>query len=270
MRRFAATMRALPVTFVVYVIEACSALLLSMPLGLELLDDGRATLSHALGRAAWLDLLPSLMPALRVHGTSTLLHVGLLLLLAPWLQMAWLSALAQPMGVGRALAEGARLYLRAWLVTLWVVLLASLGSVPFLVAASVIERLLSEGDARVHDLLLSAACLPLLLVLWWAHVLHDLARARALTHGAWSSVRSSLGPALQPRVQLPGLLLAGLALATQAAVWALVGRRTLDPYLPALALLQLACLLGLFLRSLWLAHALACAEQIVTSRDDYD
>lgn len=270
MRRVAAAVRALPLTFVVYTVEACLALLIALPLGVELLDDGRATLAHALGRAVWLDRLGSLLPTLRLQSTASLLHMALLVLIAPWLHMAWLYALAQPAGVGRALAEGAQRYVRAWLITLWVLLLTALASAPFLAAASVAEALLRDGDARLHDLVLSAVCLPLLLVLWVAHVLHDLARARALGEGAWSAVRSSIGMALRPRTQLPALLFALLALAVHGAIWLLVTRGTLDQRVPSLALLQLACLLGLFLRSGWLAWTLACAEQGRTSGDGYD
>jgi len=257
-------------TFVVYAVEACLALLIALPLGLELLDDGRASFASALGRAAWLDRVAELLPALRLQSTSWLLHGALLLLVSPWLQMAWLHALAQPSGLGQALAVGAQRYLRAWLVTVWVLLLTALASAPFLLAASVLENLLREGDARLHDLLLAAACLPLLLVWWAAHVLHDLARARALSAGAWAAVSGSLRLAVRPRAQLPAVLFAILALAVHGAAWLLVGRGTLDSRVPALAVWQLSCLLGLFLRSCWLACALACAQLSPTFRDEYE
>lgn len=270
MRRTAAVLRALPMTFVIYALEAGLAVLIAMPLGLELLDDRRASFSSALGRAVSLDRVATLLPALRVQSTAGLLHVGLLLLLAPWLQMAWLEALARPCGIGHALAAGAQRYLRAWLVTLWVSVLAALASTPFLVAASVLERLLADGDARLHDVLLTSACLPLVLVLWLAHVLHDLARARALSDGAWASVRGSLSRTFRLRAQLPALLFGGLVLAAHAAAWLAVARGTFAGAIPALALLQLAAQLGLVARSCWLSCALACAEESATSRDDDD
>lgn len=270
MRHVTAAVRALPVTFVVYMVEACLALLLTLPIGLELLDDGRASLSSALGRAAWLDLLPALAPALRMHATASVLHLVLLLLLAPWLHLSWLYALSRPSGVGPALGEGARLYLRAWLVTFWVALVATLASAPFLVSAALVERVLGDGDARLHDLVLATVCLPLLPVLWWAHVLHDLARARSLTRGAWAAVRSSLTDAARIKVQLVALLLSAAASGAAVVAWLLVGRGTVPQNVPAFLLLQLACLLALFLRSVWLAHTVACAEHSVTSRDGYD
>lgn len=270
MRRTAAALRALPVTFVVYMLEAGLALLMALPLGLELLDDGRASLSTSVGRAVSLDRAVSLLPALHVQATASLLHLGLLLLLAPWLQMAWLHALARPSSVGRALAQGAHLYLRAWLVTLWVAVLAALASAPFLVAASLVERMLADGDARLHDALLAGVCLPLVLVLWLAHVLHDLGRARALSHGAWASLRGSLGMAFRLRAQLPALLFAGLGSAAHAAAWLLIARGTFGSSIPSVALLQLACLLGLFARSGWLACALACTDSERTSGDHHD
>jgi hypothetical protein len=268
MKVFTAALRALPLSFLLYLIQAAAALLTSVPLGLELLADERATLTSPAGRAAWLDRGLELLPALGVARQSALIVAALLLLSSPWLQMAWLAALARPVGVLGALEQGARSYLRALTVSVLSLACLALALLPGAGTAWLCHTLLAApSHARLHDLLLIACAVPCLGIVWIAHVAHDLARACSLRRGAWTSLRSGLRGALRPRVQLVGLSLAGAALGLRSIhyyVWREGARLDL---VSTTALLQGACFAALFLRSLWLGSCLACVEQPATSGD---
>src|SRR4051794_23493193 len=93
-----AVLRALPVTFFVYLVQACAALLLGLPAALEVTHSAPSSYD-ASARAAWLELALTWAPAWRVLGTTALLTIAILLLLSPWLQMAWLAAISTPMGL---------------------------------------------------------------------------------------------------------------------------------------------------------------------------
>jgi hypothetical protein len=266
-RRFASA-GALPFTFVLYVVEAAAALVFALPLGLELRGDVRASLTDAIGRAIWLDRVAELVPVVRAQVLSAGLGGLLWLVLSPWLQMAWLSALARPCSVRAALRDGARLYLRAWGVSLWVLALLALAGLPGGAALwFALWAFSGHAEAHLYDIALAAACVALVPLLWTAHVLHDLARARALSASAWTAVRSSLRNCLRLRIQASALafLLASCALrATHALV------HVLGPGLAgiaAVALLQAACLGALLARGAWLSRALACAGELPASRD---
>jgi hypothetical protein len=261
MRALANALRALPVTFAIYVVEAVLALWCAGPLGLELGDDARATLTTALGRAIWLDRASELAPALRVSGRSSLLALLVLLLLSPWLQMAWLHALARPLGMRRALEQGSRLYLRALSTSLLLACVGALLLLPWAGAAWLCHALVSApARARVHDLLLCALLSPCALVLVYLHLAHDLARARALTDGVFRAVRVGLRTALRASVVLAGLSLFAAALAVRGLhFYAFRHDAQLGAFGGAL-LLQAACLAALFVRSLWLSVCLTCTE----------
>ena len=182
--------------------------------------------------------------------------------------MAWLSALARRESVGASLSQGARLWTRACLVTLWVCLGSLLGLSPFVFAAWGLSELsASRLNDRVHDLGIACALLPALPLLVAAFAWLDLARARALHEGAWTSTMRSLRTAIQPTTILRALL-------WTAAGWALFIAAQLAPLArwggPALVVfaLQAAVLMRLFVRSRWLADALTCAEQGDESRAD--
>lgn len=262
------TAGALPLTFVVYVAEAALAMVSALPLGLELNADARASLGDAIGRAAWLDRVPELLPMVRAQARSAALLGLLWVVLSPWLQMAWLRALAGPIGTRGALAEGARLYFRAWRVSLCVLVLLALPCLPLAAGLPVALWAFSEqGEERLHDVALMAAAGALGALLWTAHVLHDLARARALSMPAWRAVRGSLRACLTPRIQASALAfsLAGLALRGAHGLVAELGADL--PGVGAVALLQVACFGALLARSAWLARALACAAESGASRD---
>jgi hypothetical protein len=268
MKRLPPAQGALPFTFFVYVVEALIALACALPLGLELNADLRASLADPSGRAVWLDRVPELIPVLRAQGGSAALFGLLWLALSPWLQMAWLYAIARPSGTRGALAQGARLYFRAWRVSLWVIVLLALACLPLGAALPIALWAFSEqGEEQLHDLALAAAAGALLLLLWTAHVLHDLARAHALSLPAWRAVRASLRSCFRPRVQATALAfwLAALALRGTQLLVAALGAELAGA--GAVALLQAACFAALLARGAWLARALACAGEIGASRD---
>ena len=222
MRPLVAALRALHVTFVILVVEAGLATLVATPLVLEL-ERGLPGTLDALGRAQLLDLAVRGSP-FRSWPLQLLLALGLAAVLAPLLQMAWLTALSQPTGAGRALGEGGRLWLRAVLVTLLVLLGLALLSAPFALTAWALHRALDPAiDARAHDLALLAALAPIVPLAFVSHVWHDLARARALAEGALRSVTRSARQALR------------LGVLVQAAGWSCAGtraRRARGPHVP--------------------------------------
>jgi hypothetical protein len=259
---------ALPFTFYLYVAEALIALTCALPLGLELSADARAALADASGRAVWLDRARELIPVLRAQGRTAALAGLLWLVLSPWLQMAWLCAIARPGSTRSALGEGARLYFRAWRVSLCVIVLLALACLPLATGLPIALWAFSEqGEAQLHDLALAGACGALVLLLWTAHLLHDLARARALSLPAWRAVRGSLRACLRPRIQASALAFALAGLALRSVHW-LVAKLGADlAGIAAVALLQTACFGALLARGAWLSRALACATDTRTSRD---
>ncbi len=268
MRALFAALRAAPVTFAIYVIEAIFALSVSVPLGSELTRDARAMGGRALFRAAALEHGLALLPALRIQGRSLALSALLLLAVTPLLRMAWLSALATPLGVRRALARGTSLYGRALATSLALGLAAALALTPWLLFAYVADAVVdADTHARLHDLLLLAALGSALPLLFMAHVAHDLAYAFALQHGPVRAVRLGLRAALSPRAFGAALLASLLASLLAGAPLFLPASANGAGELFSSALLQASCLLALGVRSLWLAHALTCTERHSTSRD---
>jgi hypothetical protein len=147
------------------------------------------------------------------------------------------------------------------MVSLWVALGSCLALAPIAASAFGLRSWLAGSpNDRVHDLALlacAAAALPCLAIAW---IWHDLARARALSEGAFTSARRSLPAALRPALWLRALLWSG---AGWGSVWVaeLVSRRALGSAAPiAVALLQAASLARLWLRGAWLADALTCAD----------
>ncbi|MDB4990258.1 MAG: hypothetical protein JWN04_5436 [Myxococcaceae bacterium] len=258
----ARAVRALPFSFALYVFEATLAALCALPFSLESL--------HALGGTSWtasqvalaLDSVTTLAPALRVASGSTLLALALLALLSPWLQMSWYAALSDPLNPLRALGQGARLVLRACIVTVWIWLLALLAALPFLILAAFVHSgLAASTDARFHDLALLGTLAPLAPIALLAWVIHDLARARALRFGALHSTLRALRVGLRPALLTRALLLSATGYAVVVLVqWQSAGIPAGSSlrFLLTVSALQCALLARLFLRSLWLASALAC------------
>lgn len=253
-------LRALPFTFVIYVIEAVLATFVALPSGLEIAGQLRTS---SWDRAQWallLDRLPALLAAMRMSGFAALVLLGVLLVLSAWLQMSWLASLDELMTPLRALARGARLIVRAWLVSLLVVALLLLLCLPFgLMAYSVHSGLAGSTDARFHDLALASALVPLLPLWLFGHTLHDLARARALYRGALDGVVQGFRHALRPRVLLRSLSLwalgTGLVLLAHALAYLTGGAFR---FVITVVLVQSALLARLVVRSVWLARALTC------------
>lgn len=253
---------ALPVTFLLYVFEALLAISFALPLGLELTQQlgGRWDESQT---ALALESVTTLASGLRVSAGSAVLSLTLLVLLSPWLQMTWLSALSEHTTTLDALSRGARLTARAWWVSCLLALATLLALTPFGLTAYCVHRaLIHSTDARFHDLTLVAALAPVVPVLLFAHLVHDLARASALERSGFQSVLHALRVArrvsLWPRaLALPALGYGMVLLAELAAFRAVeVPLR----FLLSATALQSALLARTFLRSFWLASALTCVE----------
>jgi hypothetical protein len=261
MTPLARALSALPFTFAIYVLEATLATLFALPLGLELLGQLRTTAWDGSQVALLLDSAETLAPALRTGGGSLLLSAGLAFVLGPWLQMSWLSSLANAGGALPALWQGTRRLVRAWWVSLLVLLCAVILCAPFaLIGYAVHSGLAASTDARFHDLAVLGALSPLLLVLPFVCLLHDLARASALERTAARAVLRGFRSALGVRVQLRMLGLTTLGYgAVLLAQW-LALRLSGVPlsFVLTVGLLQSALLARTFLRSLWLASALTC------------
>lgn len=252
--------RALPMTFAIYVAQSCLAALAGFPFSMEV-NRVAAPGSLPITRAAWLEHVLSWGGAARVAGLTLLLAAALWLLLSPMLQMAWLSALDASESPSRSLARGTSLWLRAALVSLWVGLFSALLALPWLLLAWGLSRLLgTHPNERMHDTVVALSLSPLPLVLAFAHAWSDLARARALREGAFTSVRRSLRSALRLRVHVSfwGWTAASWG-AAAAACWG-AGRIGSDMLAAQVALLQAGMLLRLCLRARWLTRALRCAE----------
>ena len=253
---------ALPVTFLLYVFEALLAVSFALPLGLELTQQLGGNWDPSQTALA-LESVTGLASGLRVSAGSALLSLALLVLLSPWLQMTWLSALSDHTTTLDALSRGARLIARAWWVSLLVLVATALTLLPFGVSAYAVHRgLMHATDARFHDLLVLAAVAPAIPVLLFAHLVHDLARATALERSGWQSVshalRVGLRVSLWPRALALPALGYGMVLLAELASFRAV-EVPLRFLLTATAL-QSALLARTFLRSLWLASALTCVE----------
>jgi hypothetical protein len=263
MRPRSLALGALPFTFFIYVLEALLATFSALPLGIEL--------SRLLGASSWdatqtallVSSGPVLWSGLRVTAGSAALSLGLLLLLSPWLQMSWLSALYDPRPTPVVLVRGARLILRACWVSLLVGAFAALASAPFLLAAYYVHRgLMHSTDARFHDLALLGTLAPVLWIALLAQLVIDLARASALRLGGWWSVRAGLRSALRPSIQLRALTLCSLGYGMVLLASFVSSRAAELPgrVLLTVTALQSALLARAFFRSWWLASALTCME----------
>jgi hypothetical protein len=253
-------LRALPITFLIYVLEALFAVFASWPSGVELV-----------ARLSSLSLDPSALRELgavargvgRGHGLALLA----VLVLAPWLQMSWLLMLSEPQSPLRALARGVRSVPRAWLITLGLAFVFVLSAVPFVGAAfAVVHTLGDDPDARRHDLALAAVLLPLVPLAFYFHAASDLARAATLEQRAWRSIWRGLRAALRPSAFFAalGASLVGVALplAAHGSSWQLGA-------VPATMLLQSVLFVRLVVRAAWLGHALALVRPSVELSDEF-
>jgi hypothetical protein len=260
---FVATLRALPVTMLAFLLQLTFAAPLALPTSLELSRVFTGSWSGP-SQAALFDTLTASGPLFRVLGVQSALALAIWMVVSPLLTMAWLSALSAPMGPGRALSQGVRLYLRAVSVTLFILLCALfvLGPWPLL-AYGFSHWIDASTDVRAHDVAVLVSLAPLLPLGLAVHSWHDLARARSLELGFLRSVTRSAGDAFSASVLLRALLL-GLSgtLLVVGAVWC-VGGDSDSAFSPIFAALLVhgAVLAKYYLRSLWLAHTLVCAER---------
>ncbi len=264
MNPWVVVLRALPVTFLVYLSSTALAAVFALPTGLELGRIPSWAPGEGAARVAALESLLSIAPALRAQALSLMLAALAYALLSPWLQMAWFAALSAPRSPGAALAEGAQLTFRAYRTTL----LVGFGCVLMLlpcVALVWLTRswLASRANVRVQDLATLLALLPGVLLLCVSCAWHDLARARCLSSGAFRSSLWSFRDALSSLTLARYALWSGLGLALSLAVQ-LGSLRLEGPgylnLLVLLAMVQSAALARSMLRSRWLTEALLCAD----------
>ena len=258
-----ATLRALPITMLAFLLQLLFAAPLVFPSVLEL----QRVLSGPFDGATQAQLLDTLLASgaiLRMLGVQSLLLGIVWLVLTPLLSMAWLSALSEPMGPGRALAQGARLYLRAVSVSALVLACALfvLGPWPFL--AYGFSRWIDPGtDVRAHDVAVLVSLFPLLPLGLVVHSWHDLARARSLELGFLRAVTRSAGDAFRASVLVRALALSALGTALVCLAVAVTGGDGESMFSPLIAAIVVhgAVFARYYLRSLWLAHTLLCAER---------
>jgi hypothetical protein len=252
-------LRALPITFLIYVLEALFAVFASWPSGVELVARLR---SISLDPSALRELATVAKGLGRGHGLAVLAVV----VLAPWLHMSWLIMLSEPQSPVRALARGVRSLPRAWLTTLGLGLIFALAALPFAGAAfAVVQALGDDPDARRHDLALAGTLLPVVPLAFYFHVASDLARAASLELRAVRSIGRGLRTALRPVPFLAALGASSvgllLPLAAHASSWQLGA-------LAATMLLQSVLLMRLVVRAAWLGYALSLVRQDERVRQD--
>jgi hypothetical protein len=196
-------------------------------------------------------------------GVQALLGLIVWMVLSPLLTMAWLSALSEPMGPGRALAQGFRLYVRAVSVSALVLGCALFVLGPWPLLAYGFSHWIDAGtDVRAHDVSVLLSLFPLLPLGLAMHAWHDLARARSLELGFLRSVTRSARDAFGLSVLVRALALSALGTALVSLALAVVGGDSDSILSPLFAALVVhgAVFARYYLRSLWLAHTLLCAE----------
>jgi hypothetical protein len=264
-----ASLRALPVTFLVLLIELALAIPLALPISSELSRISSGSWDAA-AYATLLDGLSAARPLTRTLGMQAALVLAAWLLLSPLLHMAWLSALSSPMSPARALGRGGALLVRALFVTFNIAFVGVFMAAPWALLAYGMSQLFSaEAHARVHDMGVALSLVPLVPTAFLLHTWHDLARARALEQGPITSVTRSARHVFRLGVLGRALLLAlgGALLVGLAELWvAEFGASGLIAGSIAAVLVYGALFAKLWLRSLWLCHALLCAE--ATDTDD--
>ncbi len=259
-----AVIRALPITFLVYVSSTALAAMHALPIALEIGRLPTWTKAGEGARIATLEAMLSQLPVLRAQGLSLLLAALAYALLSPWLQMSWFAALSAPRAPGAALAEGARLTPRAYLTSLVV----GIGTVLMLLPCAALvwttrSWLESRANVRVQDIATLIALTPGALVLFLSLAWHDLARARCLSSGAFrSSLRAWLDAlSLVTLARYACWAALGLTISVAAQLASLqVGHSGRLAMFIVLAVVQGAALARSMLRSRWLTDALLCAD----------
>ncbi len=258
-------LRALPVTFVVYLIGAAFSAPLALPLGGELERTLSFPFAPEWARVSAVEGLATLAPALRVQGLTLALSLASFVLLSPLLQMAWLKALSCPLGPVEALREGVRLYGRASAVSLLILASTAIAVLPWgLLSLGLHGFLLPRTNTRVHDLALLLALTPALPTAVLCALWHDLARARCLHTGAirasLAALRDVTSSFLVLRFMIFGLISVALSLGLSLTLPHLKPSHALSGLVIA-ALVQGVALLRAVVRSRWLTDALAQIDE---------
>lgn len=254
--------RALPMTFLVHVTLTLLAAFPASRLAraLDLLVPGATTPdSGASDPVLLLDALPDLA---QVFGWDVFGALGSMLLLSALLstplQMAWLASLHHEPSLRGAARDGILLWPRAVVVDLVLLVPVAIGiASAALIPYAVHLGLADQPDARLHDLAVLAASLPLALMIATTLALRDLCRAALLEVGIVAAIRVGMRNAIRA---LPFYLL----LSTLSALLLGVGALELGPLL-ALVVLQPLAFVRSFLRACWLAVAVSRTEQSVST-----
>lgn len=242
--------RALPMTFLVHVILT---LLAALPASrwaraFDLLVPG-ATTRHS-GASDPVLLMDALPEFAHIFGRDVFGALAAVLLfsalLGTPLQMAWLTSLHREPSLRSAAREGILQWPRAVALDLVLVIPVTIGiAAAALIPYAVHLGLTDQPDARLHDLAVLTASIPLLVMVMTAFALRDLCRAALLEVGIVASIWVGLRNALRA---LP----AYLTLSTLSALLLGVGALEFGPLL-ALVVLQSLAFLRTLLRAAWLA-----------------
>jgi hypothetical protein len=258
-----ASLRALPITLLVFALALSMGAPLALPVSLELSRMLSGPWNWA-AQAAFFETLSASRPLITLLIRQLLLLAIAWAIASPVLHMAWLTALSRPTAPGKAVWQGVRLSMRALCVSVFVGLIGLLMASPFALCAWGLGKLFDvETHAPAHDLSILISLAPVLLVLLVIATWHDLARARALEEGFFRSVTRSARHAFRPRVLVRSLVLcgSGSVLVLLAQWWTgTFHEHGFFSWLIAGTVLHGSVFAKLFLRSLWLARALACAE----------
>lgn len=193
-------------------------------------------------------------------GFVWLASMGVLLVLSPWLSMAWLGALARPADLRPILRRGLRLYWPAVGTSLLTALVSlpalGLATVPMVTAHHAIAV---RPDPRPHDVAVAALSLLPAATAAAAFALHDLSRAALVVRGRrpLRALREGLRN-LRARVLAGhvGWLAFGTAcIAAGHLVAAMAAGAGIASELLALAASQLGLLGRVWARGRWLATA---------------
>lgn len=240
--------RALPMTFVVHVIVTVLAALptLRWARAFDLLVPGAAGVSDTV---LLLDALPEFV---RVFGRDVFGALAAVLLfgalLGTPLQMAWLAALHREPSLRGAAREGLLQWPRAFVLDLVLVIPVAIGiGAAALIPYAAHLGLADQPDARLHDLAVLSASLPLLLMTATALACRDLCRAALLASGIVASLRVGLRSTVRALPAYLGISALSLLLLS-------LGSTGFGPFL-ALLVLQLLAFLRTLLRACWLAIA---------------
>ena len=252
-----AVRRALPMTFVVYVVEALLAAGLGAWVDARFGSLARAAPAQlAVERARRLaQLAENAAPLWDLLTFALPLYALLLLALRPLLTMAWCSSLANTESIAHAVGNARRLYGRSAMINVWLGAVAIIPATGLAATTALgpFAALSLESGSR------TAICAGSLATLWALHLLHDLAQAHCRSQLAKPSMLLAARQLLRPRLWASATAWHAAATVISGVFAYLAFASSKGPGLTwaALPLLQVAAFSRLILRSGWLA---ACLE----------